>query len=127
MINVLTSSSFTPLVSNYFLIVIIPHFHPPLNCIHRFLFPGEEEAMAIATESMEGIRTISSLTLEKNRESDFESHLSIGLRDAVNRCWLHAVAYAYSQSIFLFVTAGCFYYSAWLIDNCHMCYLQGRT
>ena len=64
---------------------------------------------------------------EKTRESDFKAHLSLGLKDASNRSWLHAFAYAYSQSIFLFVTAGCFYYSAWLVDTCQMCYLQVIT
>ena len=43
-----------------------------------FSSKGEEEAMTIATESVESIRTISSLTLESNRESDFKTHLVIG-------------------------------------------------
>ena len=43
-----------------------------------FASENEEEAMAIAAESVESIRTISSLTLERNREADFKSHLSLG-------------------------------------------------
>ncbi|NXH19197.1 MDR1 protein, partial [Bucco capensis] len=77
-----------------------------------------EEAGRIATESVENIRTVASLTREEAFYERYVTSLNGPYRDSLKKAPLYGFTYGIAQCANYFINAAVFRFGAWLIANC---------
>nr|XP_022339240.1 multidrug resistance protein 1-like isoform X1 [Crassostrea virginica] len=75
-----------------------------------------EDAGKVASETIENIRTVQSLTREKHFFDLYASHLESPLRSNLKQAQLYGFAYGFSQSVVFAMYGGAFRFGAWQVS-----------
>ncbi|CAI4228037.1 unnamed protein product [Auanema sp. JU1783] len=74
-----------------------------------------ENSGKVAMEAIENIRTVQSLTLERNLHRQFCEHLDLPHQTSKRKAVMQGLSYGFASSIFYFLYASSFRFGLWLI------------
>ncbi|KAI0212568.1 ATP-dependent translocase ABCB1 [Lamellibrachia satsuma] len=76
-----------------------------------------EGAGKIATESMENIRTVASLSKEAHFVKEYQKLTDVPYKQSLKKAHLIGIAFSFSQALVYIVHAVAFYFGAWLVEH----------